>query len=187
MSRFRRATGILFAGVLLSAAGLLAGCEASALPVIPTARPTETATPTGAPTRTPGRDATPSPIPSLPPASPTGGPSPTPLFGLPAAIQPTASRVVDPNAPRIEFFTTDVLSVAPGDPLNLYWSTRNTTSANIYRLERGVRNDEAGEGAQQPHLLKEHEQRHDGGNWRNHAEKDDAAVERALPEERVAR
>jgi len=126
--------------VLAALLFLLAGCEASALPVIPTARPTATATPTGAPTRTPGRDATPSPAPSLPPASPTGGPSPTPLFGLPAALQPTASHVTDPNAPRIEFFTTDVLSVAPGDTLNLYWSTRNTTSANIYRLERGIRN-----------------------------------------------
>ncbi|MFN8377878.1 MAG: hypothetical protein U0452_04330 [Anaerolineae bacterium] len=132
-----RAAALLLLAVVLV---LLAGCEASALPVIPTARPTETATPTGAPTRTPGRDATPSPVPSLPPASPTGGPSPTPLFGVPAALQPTASRVVNPNAPRIEFFTTDVLSVAPGDSLNLYWSTRNTTSANIYRLERGVRN-----------------------------------------------
>lgn len=132
----RAAAPALLAAVLV----LLAGCEASALPVIPTARPTATATPTGAPTRTPGRDATPSPAPSLPPASPTGGPSPTPLFGLPAAVQPTASHVANPNAPRIEFFTTDVLSVAPGQTLNLYWSTRNTTSANIYRLERGVRN-----------------------------------------------
>ena len=132
----RGAVPLLLAAILI----LLAGCEASALPVIPTARPTATATPTGAPTRTPGRDATPSPAPSLPPSSPTGGPSPTPLFGLPAALQPTASHVVNPNAPRIEFFTTDVLSVAPGNTLNLYWSTRNTTSANIYRLERGVRN-----------------------------------------------
>jgi hypothetical protein len=33
-----------------------------------------------------------------------------------------------------------VLAIAPGQSLTLYWSTRNTTSANIYRLERGVRN-----------------------------------------------
>lgn len=125
---------------LLAGALLLAGCEASSLPVIPTARPTTTATPTGAPTRTPGRDATPSPAPTQALAEPTGGPSPTPLFGEPAALLPTPSRVTDPNAPRIEFFTTDVLSIAPGQTLNLYWSTRNTTSANIYRLERGVRN-----------------------------------------------
>lgn len=132
----RRALASCLAAALL----LLAGCEAASLPVVPTARPTETATPTGAPTRTPGRDATPSPAPTDPPASPTGGPSPTPLFGLPAEAQPTTSAVVNPNAPRIEFFTTDVLSVAPGDTLNLYWSTRNTTSANIYRMDRGVRN-----------------------------------------------
>jgi hypothetical protein len=52
----------------------------------------------------------------------------------------TGTRVLNPNAPRIEFFTTDVLSVAPGSSVNLYWSTRGVTSANIYRLERGVRN-----------------------------------------------
>jgi hypothetical protein len=140
MTRFRRAPLRLVLLSLLAALWLLAGCEAASLQVIPTARPTSTATPTSAPTRTPGRDATPSPIPTLEALEPTGGPSPTPLFGQPAAVLPTPSRVVDPNAPRIEFFTTDVLSVAPGESLNLYWSTRNTTSANIYRLERGVRN-----------------------------------------------
>src|SRR5690606_20414783 len=73
----------------------------------------------------------------------TGGPSPTPLFGPTStllAMQPTETVLLNPNAPRIEFFTSDVAAVAPGDSVTLYWSTRNTTSANIYRLERGVRN-----------------------------------------------
>ncbi len=122
---------------------LLNSCGAAVVPVIPTAQPTHTPTSTGAPTRTPGRDATPSVTPTPEPVTPTGGPSPTPLFGLPAtssASLATTTPVLNLNAPRIEFFTTDVLSVAPGDTLNLYWSTRNTTSANIYRLERGIRN-----------------------------------------------
>ncbi|HYO89294.1 MAG TPA: hypothetical protein VER79_11635 [Candidatus Limnocylindrales bacterium] len=140
MPTSRRRLLRLAAPAVIASLLLLAGCEAASLQVIPTARPTTTATPTGAPTRTPGRDATPSAAPTQPLAPPTGGPSPTPLFGQPAAVLPTPSRVVDPNAPRIEFFTTDVLSVAPGESLNLYWSTRNTTSANIYRIERGARN-----------------------------------------------
>ncbi len=120
---------------------LLSGCGAAALPVIPTTQPTATASPSPAPTRTPGRDATPSPQPLAPATTPTAGPSPTALFGAPAQqAQPTAAVVLNPNAPRIEFFTTDVLAVSPGSPLTLYWSTRNTTSANIYRLDRGVRN-----------------------------------------------
>jgi hypothetical protein len=56
------------------------------------------------------------------------------------AVVPTGTRVLNPNAPRIEFFTTDVLAVAPGNTVNLYWSTRGVTAANIYRLERGIRN-----------------------------------------------
>jgi hypothetical protein len=126
---------------LMVLASALTGCGAAVLPVIPTSLPTSTATSTAAPTRTPGFDATPSPPPTLIPYTPTGGPSPTPLFGQPSTqIAQAATSVLNPNAPRIEFFTTDVLSIPPGESLNLYWSTRNTTSANIYRLERGVRN-----------------------------------------------
>ena len=119
----------------------LTGCGATAFQVVPTARPTATMTPTGAPTRTPARDVTPTFPPTQLPA--TGGPSPTPLFGPTStllAMQPTETVLLNPNAPRIEFFTSDVAAVAPGDSVTLYWSTRNTTSANIYRLERGVRN-----------------------------------------------
>ncbi len=134
--------GIVFRAALSAAGLLLAGCAAGALPVVPTAQPTATSTPTEAPTRTPAGEITPTPPPTPLPATPTGGPSPTPLFGPPREVTAvgTEVRVFNPNAPRIEFFTTDVLAVAPGDNLNLYWSTRGTTSANIYRLERGVRN-----------------------------------------------
>jgi hypothetical protein len=49
--------------------------------------------------------------------------------------------VRNPNAPRIEFFTSDTLAVAPGSPVNLYWSTRGTTGAVVYRLDdSGARN-----------------------------------------------
>lgn len=124
---------------------LLTACAPAAVVVVPTARPTATPSPTAAPTSEAATvEATPTPPPTLPPTTPTGGPSPTPLFGAPAAAPATAAaqmtRPIDPNAPRIEFFTTDVLSAVPGQVVNLYWSTRNTTSAVIYRLERGVRN-----------------------------------------------
>jgi hypothetical protein len=122
---------------------LLAGCGAAAFQVVPTARPTATPTPTDAPTRTPARDVTPTLAPSPLPLTATGGPSPTPLFGptrTAIAAAPTDSRSLNPNAPRIEFFTTDSAAVAPGESVTLFWSTLGTTSANIYRLERGVRN-----------------------------------------------
>jgi hypothetical protein len=49
--------------------------------------------------------------------------------------------VRNPNAPRIEFFTSDTLAVAPGSPVSLYWSTRGTNGAVIYRIdETGTRN-----------------------------------------------
>ncbi|MBW4438179.1 MAG: hypothetical protein KME04_13650 [Pleurocapsa minor GSE-CHR-MK-17-07R] len=139
-SLFQRAALMMTIALLCAAA--LSACGAAALPIVPTAQPTATASSTPAPTRTPGRDATPSPLPTSLPMTPTGGPSPTPLFGQPATAvaNVSGSSVTNPNAPRIEFFTTDVLSIAPGDSVTLYWSTRNTTSANIYRLERGVRN-----------------------------------------------
>jgi hypothetical protein len=121
----------------------LAACSPSAQIIVPTARPTLTPTPTVTATVTPDRDATPTAPPTRVVGAPTGGPSPTPLFGAPATVagsgDVTATRVLNPNAPRIEFFTTDVLAVVPGEAVNLYWSTRNTTTAVIYRLERGIR------------------------------------------------
>ncbi|MDZ4766971.1 MAG: hypothetical protein SGI73_20720, partial [Chloroflexota bacterium] len=120
----------------------LSGCGAASVMIIPTTRPTLTPTLTVAPSQTPDRDVTPTIPPSPLPRTATGGPSPTPLFGAAATLpgQPTGTaRVLDPNAPRIEFFTTDVLAVVPGETVNLYWSTRNTTTAVIYRVERGIR------------------------------------------------
>ncbi len=111
-------------------------CGAAAVPVIPTERPTDTATATPSRTRTPGVDSTPTPTSTLPPMTPTGGPSPTSLLGpTRASAVSTATRAPNPNAPRIEFFTSDVLAVAPGDNLTLFWSTRNVTGATIYRVE----------------------------------------------------
>lgn len=121
---------------------LASGCGATALQVVPTARPTATATPTGAPTRTPARDVTPTVPPTSPPTTPTGGPSPTPLFGptITVVAQPTDSQSLNPNAPRIEFFTSDASAVAPGNTVTLFWSTRGARDAVIYQLVRGVRN-----------------------------------------------
>ncbi len=124
---------LLVSGCLL----LLSGCEASAQMVIPTALPTITATLTPSPTHTPARDVTPT---QRPTSQRTAGPSPTPLFGatrtpvVAALITPT--RILNPNAPRIEFFTSDVLAIAPGGTVTLYWSVRNVTTAVIYRLNR---------------------------------------------------
>lgn len=118
---------------------LLTGCGATAVQIIPTDPPTPTATSTNAPTRTPARDLTPSPTLTPIPVSPTGGPSPTSIFGptsTPPAVQPTPTRQLNPNAPRIEYFTSDVVAVAPGDTLTLFWSTRNVNGATIYRVDR---------------------------------------------------
>ncbi|MBI5670306.1 MAG: hypothetical protein HZC41_20110 [Chloroflexi bacterium] len=121
---------------------LLSACGAGAPLVIPTARPTVTATYTETPTRTPGasvRLVSPTP----PALTATFGPSPTALFGptRTPAQQSTPTRVANPNAPRIEFFTSDTLAVAPGSPVTLFWSTRGANGAVIYRLDQnGVRN-----------------------------------------------
>lgn len=122
----------------------LSGCGAAVQQIIPTDPPTETVTPTQAPTRTPARDVTPTETATPVPVSPTGGPSPTSIFGptstAPAEV-PTATRVLNPNAPRIEFFTSDVVAVAPGETVTLFWSTRNVNGATIYRLDAsGERN-----------------------------------------------
>lgn len=130
------------AGLLLGALAL-AGCGAGAVPVIPTARPTATATLTATPTR-PGTlpvvGETPTPL----VRTATAGPSPTSIFGptrTPAPQAATPTRVANPNAPRIEFFTSDAAAVAPGGSVTLFWSTRGANSAVIYRLDQnGVRN-----------------------------------------------
>ena len=123
---------------------LLAACAPTVQQVIPTARPTITPTPTVTATRTRApSDVTPTATPTRPPATPTGGPSPTPLLGPTRTADPlhTPTRVVGANAPRIEFFTSDVQAVAPGTEVTLFWSTRGTDTATIYRLDpSGSRN-----------------------------------------------
>lgn len=121
----------------LMAALLLAGCGASAQPIIPTDPPTITPTPTVTATRTPDLFATPTTVPTR--AAVVGaGPSPTGLFGstsTPPALLATPTRPLNPNAPRIEFFTSDVLAASPGSNITLFWSTRNVNTATIYRLD----------------------------------------------------
>ncbi len=114
------------------------GCVATTQQIIPTQRPTET--PTSTATATPriiGNVAT-TAAPTFTRAAPEGGPTPTPLFGAgPAVIDlpvATIPRVLNPNAPRIEFFTTDTTSAAPGTDVRLYWSIRNVDRAVIYRI-----------------------------------------------------
>ena len=43
---------------------------------------------------------------------------------------------MNPNAPRVEFFTSDSLAVEPGDSVTLFWSTRTSTNTIIYQLDR---------------------------------------------------
>ncbi len=117
---------------------LLGACAPAAQQILPTARPTITPTPTVTPTRTPGRqDVTPTITPTRPPASPTGGPSPTRLLGATStpSSNVTPTRPPNPNAPRIEFFTTDVRAVSPGGDVTLFWSTRGADGATIYRID----------------------------------------------------
>lgn len=126
--------------ILSSIAALLlaSACGAAAVPVIPTAQPTPTVTYTPTLTRTPGMGATPTVAPTRPAMTITGGPSPTPLFGptsTAAAFEPTSTRPPNPNDPRIEFFTSDVLAAAPGEEITLFWSTRGASGATIYRLD----------------------------------------------------
>lgn len=117
---------------------LLSSCEAGTVLVVPTDPPTETATYTASPTRTPGHNATPTRQPTRV-AQSTGGPSPTPLFGASRTPipenYPTSTRAFNPNAPRIEFFTSDPLTIEPGAIVTLYWSTRGVDKAVIYRLD----------------------------------------------------
>jgi hypothetical protein len=116
---------------------LLSGCGATMQQVIPTERPTATITPTPTASRTPGFNTTPTTAPTSNPLTVTFGPSSTSIFGATStrvALATTATRVPNPNAPRIEFFTTNVLAISPGDTLSLFWSIRGATGATIYRV-----------------------------------------------------
>jgi len=111
-------------------------CSATAQQIIPTDPPTATATYTPSPTHTPARDVTPTRRPTQV-AQAIDGASPTPLLGstrTPAPNEPTSTRVPNPNAARIEFFTSDVLEVEPGGDVTLFWSARNVDGAVIYRI-----------------------------------------------------
>lgn len=117
--------------------GVLSACQAGAVPLIPTERPTitPTFTPSITPTLAQYVSATPRPTQTQDPNAPT----PTALLGAsrtPApAVFVTPTRSLNPNAPRIEFFTSDPLRVEPGRTVTLFWSARNTTQAVIYRLD----------------------------------------------------
>jgi hypothetical protein len=116
---------------------LLTACGATVQQVIPTERPTSTITMTATASRTPGFNATPTAAPTSDSLTVTVGPSPTSIFGATStrvALAETPTRVPNPNAPRIEFFTTNVLAISPGDTLTLFWSIRGTTGATIYRV-----------------------------------------------------
>jgi hypothetical protein len=124
--------------LVTAAALLISACGATARQVIPTERPTPTITLTPTASYTPGFNATP----SATSRAAASGPTATSIFGptttsLAALASPT--RVPNPNAPRIEFFTTDVVSVAPGDTVTLFWSVRGARGAVIYRMDNGVR------------------------------------------------
>lgn len=123
---------------ILCVALVATGCEPAAVQIIPTDAPTGTPTFTPSPTRTPGFDGTPTRAVAATRAP--GEPTETPLFGAaPATAVPevlvTPTRVFNPNAPRVEFFTSDPLAVEPGDEVSLFWSSRGVDNAVIYRLE----------------------------------------------------
>jgi len=123
-----RLLGIIILSLAISA------CGATARQVIPTARPTATQTLTPTITTTPGIGATP----TVTPRSVASGPTSTPLFGptsTAVAILSTVTRPPNPNAPRIEFFTTNVQQVEPGGQVTLFWSVRGVRNAIIYRID----------------------------------------------------
>ncbi|HEX2622757.1 MAG TPA: hypothetical protein VHL11_21510, partial [Phototrophicaceae bacterium] len=51
------------------------------------------------------------------------------------AIPISPTRILNPNAPRIEYFAADSATIAPGGEVTLFWSTRNVERAVIYRLD----------------------------------------------------
>ena len=122
--------GLIFATLFVS------GCAATTTQIIPTDPPTITPTFTVEPTDTPEFVVT---LTNTPRPTPLGGATPTPLFGAtrtPAPNEPTPTRSLNPNAPRVEFFTSDSVAVAPGEQLTVFWSTRGGDRAVIYQLSR---------------------------------------------------
>lgn len=134
-NRFSLRFMLLLTGAML----IFAACQAAAQPIIPTPKPTATATFTPSATRTPDRNSTPTAPPTRQILPATGGPSPTALLGATRTSLPDApptARSLNPNAPRIDFFSSDVLAVEPGGSVTLFWSVRGVDSAAIYRLNR---------------------------------------------------
>jgi hypothetical protein len=115
----------------------LSACVPTAQMIVPTDPPSPTTTLTPSPSSTGGAL-----LPTFTPASvirDPNAPSPTSLLGasrtpLPADF-PTPTRAFNPNAPRIDFFTSDPITAAPGGNVTLYWSTRNVDNAVIYVLD----------------------------------------------------
>ncbi len=127
-------TGLWLGFVILC----LASCEATSVPLIPTERPTITPTFTPTITATPNSNQTATPSPTQRATQDPSLPTPTPLLGAsrtPSTVFVTPTRSLNPNAPRIEFFTSDPLRIEPGKPVTLFWSARNTNQAVIYRLD----------------------------------------------------
>jgi hypothetical protein len=124
--------------LLLTLVVLSSGCVATTQQIIPTQRPTTTPTSTATATPRIIGNVAPTAAPTFTRSAPVGGPSPTPLFGEgPAMIDlpvATVTQFLNPNAPRIEFFTTDVNSISPGSEVRLYWSIVNVDRAVIYRI-----------------------------------------------------
>ena len=144
-----RLAGLLFLAVVAAA------CGAEAEPAIITAAPSATNTPNltqttvalaATPTFTPTSTATP-----LPPVDPDAVPTSiiAPTFS-PAPVVYTATVAATLAGLEVEYFTTDVQSVMPGENVTLYWSVRGADRARIFRLdengERIWRWDVAGEG-----------------------------------------
>ncbi len=133
-----------FACLALSALAL-AGCAAATQQIVPTPRPTQA--PTDTPTPAPTLDVTPTDaaIAAQQATLAAGGATATPLFGptsTPAPGQPTPTRVLNPNAPRVEFFQA-AGPAEPGGLITLLWSTRNIERAVIYQLNRAGERDRA--------------------------------------------
>lgn len=122
---------------------MVTACQARSVPLIPTERPTATPTLTATASPTPNVNATQTPRPR--PTQDPNLPTPTPLLGAsrtPSTVFVTPTRSLNPNAPRIEFFTSDPLRVEPGKTVTLFWSARNTNQAVIYRLDEQGRRTE---------------------------------------------
>lgn len=129
-------------GAAIAAAGiLLAACGGNAQPSVVPLPPTETATLPPIPTAS--RVAvvsspTPAPVITLPPVTPSPGPSPTnPLASTPTPAPATLTATWVPTLAgvSVEYFTTDVESVKPGENVTLYWSVRGADAVRIYRVD----------------------------------------------------